>query len=66
MTMQITNTLTAENIALENARFMSRVYTWMTGGILLTALIAYEVGNDPSLVMSVIQNRMLFWVLMIA
>lgn len=64
--MQINNTLTADSIASENARFMSRVYSWMTGGILLTGLIAYEIGNDPRLVMSLIQNRLVFWVLIIA
>ncbi|HEY5313620.1 MAG TPA: Bax inhibitor-1/YccA family protein [Pirellulales bacterium] len=36
-------------IALENAQFMSRVYAWMTSGILITFGIAYGVNEVPEL-----------------
>ncbi len=52
-------------IALENSRFMSRVYVWMTLGILLTAIIASYFGNNEALVMTLIANPLLFWGLII-
>jgi FtsH-binding integral membrane protein len=48
------------------AAFMSRVYTWMTGGILLTASIATVMGQNPELMVSLVSNRFLFFGLMIA
>jgi uncharacterized protein len=53
-------------IAAENARFMSRVYGWMTGGLLVTGLVAWNVAGDPALVQTIFGNRMLFWALIIA
>jgi FtsH-binding integral membrane protein len=53
-------------ISAENARFMSRVYGWMTIGLGVTAAIAWYVGQDAALVMSLIMNRALFWILIIA
>jgi len=48
------------------AAFMSKVYTWMTGGILLTAVVASYIGNTPELVFNLLQNRILFYGLLIA
>ena len=53
-------------IAAENARFMTKVYTWMTFGIFLTAIIAYYVASTPSLIMAVVTNKVLFYGLIIA
>jgi FtsH-binding integral membrane protein len=53
-------------IAAENARFMSRVYGWMTAGLCVTAAIAWRVGQDPVLVRSLLANRGIFWILIIA
>ena len=52
-------------IAEENARFMAKVYQWMTFGILLTGLISYYLGNDPELVNVIVSNKILFWGLII-
>jgi len=52
-------------IAEENARFMAKVYQWMTFGILLTGLISYYLGNDPELVNVIVGNKILFWGLII-
>jgi FtsH-binding integral membrane protein len=52
-------------IAEENARFMAKVYQWMTFGILLTGLISYYLGNDPELVGVIVSNKILFWGLII-
>jgi len=53
-------------IAAENARFMSRVYGWMTGGLCVTGFVAWNVAGDPALVQTIFGNRMLFWALIIA
>src|SRR5258705_9652484 len=56
----------AASIAAENARFMSRVYGWMTGGLCLTGAVAWNVSGNPELVQSIFGNRLLFWGLIIA
>lgn len=53
-------------IALENSRFMSRVYRWMAAGLLLTFGVAYYVSSNPEMVLALISNRLLFWGLVIA
>ena len=53
-------------IAVENARFMSRVYGWMTGGLCVTGLVAWNVAGDPALVQTIFGNRLLFWALISA
>ena len=53
-------------IAEENARFMSRVYSWMAGGLLISGGISYYIGTQDNLAMAVVQNRGLFWVMIIA
>lgn len=45
---------------------MSRVYTWMTGGILLTASIATVMGQNPDIMFALVSNRLLFYGLMAA
>jgi uncharacterized protein len=54
------------SIAAENARFMSRVYGWMTGGLCLTGAVAWNVAGNPDLVQTIFGNRLLFWGLIIA
>src|ERR1043165_8883572 len=53
-------------LVLENARFMSRVYGWMTGGLCVTAVVAWNVAGNPALVQAIFGNRLLFWALIIA
>jgi uncharacterized protein len=53
-------------LTVENARFMSRVYGWMTGGLCLTAAVAWEVSGSPAMVQAIFGNRLLFWALIIA
>lgn len=54
------------SISAENARFMSRVYGWMTGGLCLTGAVAWNVAGNPELVRAIFGNRLLFWALIIA
>ena len=53
-------------IAQENARFMTRVYGWMSGGVALTALISYQASQSEAFMESLMQNRTLFYGLLIA
>ncbi len=48
------------------AGFMTRVYQWMSIGVLLTAGISTYIGTNQDLAMSIATNRGLFWVLIIA
>src|SRR3990167_8454606 len=45
--------------------FMSRVYAWMTVGILVTGLVSYFVGNNPQLVAKIFMNKPFFWMVVI-
>ena len=54
------------SIEAENARFMSRVYGWMTGGLCLTGAVAWNVAGNPQVVQAIFGNRLLFWGLIIA
>src|SRR5580698_3565330 len=54
------------SIAADNARFMSRVYGWMTAGLCLTGAVAWNVAGNPELVHTIFGNPVLFWGLIIA
>jgi uncharacterized protein len=56
---------TTEAVSQAQASFMGRVYTWMTGGILLTALVSSYLGSNPQYVIELIQNKVLFYGLII-
>ena len=45
--------------------FLSKVYGWMFLGLLITAGVAFFVASSPTLIETLILNRILFWVLMI-
>ena len=53
-------------MAEERAGFMRRVYTWMTGGVLLTALVSTYLGTNPELMISLMRTPVLFYGLMFA
>jgi len=52
----------SKSVAL--SRFMSRVYGWMTFGLLITAVVSYVMGNDPAIMQMVMANRGLFYLLL--
>ena len=54
------------SMAEERASFMRRVYTWMTGGVLLTALVSTYLGTNPELMISLMRTPILFYGLMFA
>lgn len=45
---------------------MSKVYTWMTMGILLTGMVASFVGTSEELLTQIVTNKILFYGLIIA
>jgi FtsH-binding integral membrane protein len=53
-------------VAAENARFMTYVYGWMTAGLCLTGAVAWYIGQNEPLAISLVTNRLVFWVLIIA
>ncbi len=58
-----------DQIAIEKqqtqATFLAKVYGWMALALLVTALAAMYVANDPKLIETIILNRVVFWVLII-
>lgn len=62
--MEIRN-YTNEQTQVIQAAFMSKVYTWMSGGLAITGLIAMYVASTPSLIQAIIGNRFLFFGLII-
>lgn len=53
-------------VARENSAFMTRVYQWMTIGILLTGVVAALIGTNEQIAQTIMMNRGLFWVMVIA
>lgn len=53
-------------VARENSAFMTRVYQWMSIGVLLTGLVATVIGTNDSLIQTIMMNRALFWIIIIA
>ena len=45
---------------------MTRVYYWMTGGILLSAWVAYAVSQNAQAIERLVRSPLLFWGLIIA
>lgn len=53
-------------VARENSAFMTRVYQWMSVGVLLTGLVATVIGTNDSFIQTIMMNRALFWTVIIA
>lgn len=52
--------------SLAISQYMSKVYMWMTIGILLTGFVAWYISNDQELMYTIVSNKILFYGLMIA
>ena len=65
---EFNNTVRVRSVSMAeaNSRFMSRVYGWMTGGLLLTAVVASYIGQSSELLEMLMMNRGLFIGLIIA
>ncbi|MBP9682512.1 MAG: Bax inhibitor-1/YccA family protein [Bacteriovorax sp.] len=53
-------------VARENSAFMTKVYQWMSIGVLLTGVIAALIGTNEQLIQTILLNKVLFWVVIIA
>lgn len=47
--------------SLVNSQFMSKVYLWMTVGIMLTGFVSYVVSNDADVFATIVTNRLVFY-----
>lgn len=59
-------TMTAEEIKAEQAAYMTKVYNWMAGALILTGLVAMWAAATPSIINTIVGNKLLFWGLIIA
>ena len=46
--------------------FLSKVYGWMFLGLLITAGVGFGVASSPVLIETLLVNRILFWILLLA
>ncbi len=58
-------TPTAQQIQLEQANFIAKVYTWMSAALIITGLTAMWVASSPTLIGLVVGNRLVFFGLII-
>lgn len=60
------NVLDVEANSAISAGFMTRVYQWMSIGVLITAAVASFIGSNEGWAMTIVTNKILFWGLIIA
>ncbi len=51
---------------IESRSFIHKVYGWMSVGLTVTGACALYMASDPRMIMALVQNKMLFYGLMIA
>ncbi|MDB2463664.1 Bax inhibitor-1/YccA family protein [Flavobacteriaceae bacterium] len=61
-----TNQLTTEQIQIEQASFISKVYGWMSGALIVTGLVAAWTASSESLITIIFGNSLIFYGLLIA
>lgn len=52
-------------IEAEQARFITKVYGWMSIGLALTGAVAYLVSSSPTILQLIFGNKLIFWGLII-
>ncbi|MDB5258940.1 MAG: hypothetical protein JWO73_148 [Candidatus Taylorbacteria bacterium] len=62
---QVPQGITIESAHAETNDFIHRVYGWMGIGLVVTSIIAYVIGNTPSLTNAILGNRLVFYALLI-
>lgn len=58
--------MTAEEVRLDRAAFISKVYTWMAAALGITGLVAMATASSDALVNFMFGNTIVFWGLIIA
>jgi uncharacterized protein len=51
---------TADQVSVTTS-FVNRVYGWMSGGLVISGVIAYLIGTDPDMTQKLIENPSLVW-----
>jgi FtsH-binding integral membrane protein len=51
---------------LSTRTFIQKVYAWMSAGLAVTGACGLFMASDPRMIVALIQNKVLFWGLMIA
>jgi len=51
---------------IESRAFIQKVYGWMCGGLAVTGACAMYMASDPRMIMALVQNKILFYGLIIA
>lgn len=64
--METRNTYASPTAQLALSQYMSKVYMWMTIGILLTGFVAFSVASNPDLLYGIVGNKIVFYGMMIA
>lgn len=64
--MENRNTYVSPTAQFALSQYMSKVYMWMTIGILLTGTVAFSVANNPDVLYAIVSNKILFYGMMIA
>jgi FtsH-binding integral membrane protein len=64
--MNQTTALTSNQIQAEQARFITKVYAWMTLALIITGIVAVWCATSPSMVEFIFGNSLIFWGLIIA
>lgn len=57
--------LTLQEIAAEQQRYMTKVYSWMTGALLVTGFVAMYTASSESLLQLIFGNRLILFGLII-
>lgn len=61
-----TNQLTSEQIQIEQASFISEVYGWMSGALIVTGLVAAWTASSEAIMTIIFGNSLMFYGLLIA
>ena len=61
-----TNQLTSEQIQIEQASFISKIYGWMSGALIVTGLVAAWTASSESIMTIIFGNSLMFYGLLIA
>jgi uncharacterized protein len=55
-----------DEIQLAQAKYITKVYSWMTLGLLITAFAAYVVAATPALINLIYGNKAVFYIILFA
>ena len=52
---------TEEQIKIEQANFIAKVYSWMSAALVLTGLTAWYVAQTEAIITALLSNKILFY-----